>query len=45
MKFIYIFLKKDLESLEIRNYETIDNLTVSEIEFKCFRLKRNKFIN
>ena len=42
---IYIYiLKKDLESLEIRNFETIDNLTVSEIEFSAIELKETNLL-
>ena len=42
---IYVYiLKKDLESLEIRNFETIDNLTVSEIEFSAIELNETNLL-
>ena len=42
---IYVYIiKNDLESLEIRNFETIDNLTVSEIEFNALELKETNLL-
>ena len=37
-------LKNDIESFEVRNYETIDNLTASEIDFNSFALKDSDLI-
>ncbi len=39
---IYVHIIKNLDSLEIRNFETIDNLISSEIEFNSFELKENE---
>ncbi len=40
---IYL-LKNNVGSFEVRNYETIDNLTTSEIEFNSFALKDSDLI-